>query len=157
MQQSFIHSLAVREEGCVFQGLEWLNTGQSIKNIQLFSGKVDDDDRFALISTGHQVWKYVFEVENVTEVIVKTDLFTVNYQATVLRRMQNKVYLVVDQMVMAKFNAASFPDKRRCFRFSGKFKFQRYANLKAMEAPQRTTGSLRTSPPTWRSPMTILL
>ena len=39
------------------------------------------------------------------DVIVKTDLFTINYQVKVPRRMQNLVYLVVDQVVVASFNA----------------------------------------------------
>ena len=55
------------------------------------------------------------------DVIVKTDLFTINYQVKVPRRMQNLVYLVVDQVVVASFNAASFPDNYKeallhCFR-----------------------------------------
>ena len=44
------------------------------------------------------------------DVIVKTDLFTINYQVKVPKRMQDRVYLVANQVVVASFNAASFPD-----------------------------------------------
>ena len=70
------------------------------------------------------------------DVIVKTDLITINYQVKVPKRMQDRVYLVVDQVVVASFNAASFPDnyKEALLQVGGQLKFQKYANLKAMES-----------------------
>ena len=53
-----LSTLAVGEEGRIRQSSTMI--GESIKNIHLLSGKVDEEDRFAIISTGHQVWKYKF-------------------------------------------------------------------------------------------------
>ena len=69
------------------------------------------------------------------EVIVKTDLLSIKHQVKVPRRMQGRVYLVADQMVVASYNGI-FPEshKEALLQVSCKFKFQKYANLKAMEA-----------------------
>ena len=69
------------------------------------------------------------------DLIVKTNLFTINYQVNVPKRMQDRVYLVADQVVVASFNATSFPDnyKEALLQVCGQLKFQKYADLKAME------------------------
>ena len=65
------------------------------------------------------------------EVIVKTDLPSIKYQIAVRRRMQDSVYLVADQMVVASFKGI-FPEsnKEALLQVKCKSKYQEMCQFK---------------------------
>ena len=81
--------------------------GQPLKFVSLFAGKVDVDDRFALISAGVKVWKKTLLDVECNEIFqefsVLTDISTTTYQAEIPTAFQGMLFLVIDQVMVAKY------------------------------------------------------
>merc|ERR1711874_584358 len=72
--------------------------GQNISHVMLFADKVDKNDRFAIITTGEK------------EIVVLSAIFPMRFQLAVPTKLQKKIYLVVDNIIVASF-PDSFPDQ----------------------------------------------